>query len=214
MFRKTISLALFLVIPVLSAWTQQPAWKEIYPGVWKTTIGKPDSLTLLKAINIKPNEKAMGTLPITPFPLAQTQIVGEVVDHKTYLRFPLVKDEQLFGLGLNFQTVNKRGHIMTLKVDHYGGTDNGRTHAPVPFYISSLGYGVLIDAARYITVYAGTGVRTNASVPANVQDRNKDQDWNPQPYSDAVEMVVPTDGVEVYIFAGPTAMMAVAIWQA
>ncbi len=39
-------------------------------------------------------------------------------------------------------------------MDHYGGKDDGRTHAPVPFYISSRGYGILVDAARCLTVYA------------------------------------------------------------
>ncbi|MEZ4902121.1 MAG: hypothetical protein R2822_10370 [Spirosomataceae bacterium] len=75
------------------------------------------------------------------------------------------KEEQIFGLGLNFQTVNQRGRILNLHVDHYGGKDNGRTHAPVPFYVSSKGYGVLIDVARYITVYAGTAVRADTPNP-------------------------------------------------
>ena len=65
-------------------------------------------------------------------------------------------------LGLNFKTHNQRGRILNLHMDHYGGTDNGRTHAPVPFYVSSRGYGVLIDAARYMTVYAGTAIRVDA----------------------------------------------------
>lgn len=32
-----------------------------------------------------------------------------------------------------FQTVEQRGRVMRLHVDHYGGSDNGRTHAPIPF---------------------------------------------------------------------------------
>ena len=133
----------------------------------------------------------------------------KILDHKIYLRFPLEKGEQLFGLGLNFQTVNQRGRILNLHVDHYGSTDNGRTHAPVPFYVSSNGYGVLVDAARYITVYAGTGVRVDTENPPVLYDRNKDKDWDAQPYSDAVEILVPADGVEIYVFAGPTPMNVV-----
>lgn len=209
MLLKTLSLLLLLLIKVTNLNAQQLTWKEIHPGVWKTTIGRPDSLTLLKAANCKPNEKAMAALPAGQFPIVPDQIAAEVVDQKTYLRFPLSKEEQLFGLGLNFQTVNQRGRTMTLKVDHYGGVDNGRTHAPVPFYVSSKGYGVLIDAARYITVYAGTGVRTNASLPAQVRDRNADRDWDAQPYSDAVEILVPANGADIYVFAGPTPLLAV-----
>ena len=42
--------------------------------------------------------------------------------------------------------------------------DNGRTHAPVPFYVSSKGYGVFINSARYLEVYAGTGVRKDSKI--------------------------------------------------
>src|SRR5690606_20933983 len=104
----------------------------------------------------------LGKLPPTDFPLPKDRIKTKIVDGKTYLQFPLSREEQIYGLGLNFKTVHQRGRIMQLHVDHYGGRDDGRTHAPVPFYVSSKGYGVLIDAARYITVYAGTGIRVDA----------------------------------------------------
>lgn len=45
----------------------------------------------------------------------------------------LWKRRKIYGLGLNFKTVEQGGRVMRLHVDHYGGTDNGRTHAPVPF---------------------------------------------------------------------------------
>jgi alpha-D-xyloside xylohydrolase len=78
---------------------------------------------------------------------------------KTYLHFPLDQNERIFGLGLNFKTVEQRGRIMRLHMDHYGGQDNGVTMHPCPFYVSSNGYGVLINAARYIDVWVGTAVR-------------------------------------------------------
>ncbi len=87
--------------------------------------------------------------------------------------------------------------------------DNGRTHAPVPFYVSSKGYGVFINSARYINVYAGTGVRKDSKNPPVEKDRNTDKSWSSRPYSDAVEIVVPAAGTEVYVFAGPTALDAV-----
>ena len=184
-------------------------WQEIHPGIWKAVIGHPEQITLLKAAGIKANQAALSALPKSGFPLAADKIDVKIQDRKIYLRFPLEKEEQLFGLGLNFQTVNQRGRILNLHVDHYGSTDNGRNHAPVPFYVSSHGYGVLVDAARYITVYAGTGVRSDSENPPILYDRNTDKDWDAQPYSDAVEILVPADGVEIYVFAGPTPMNVV-----
>lgn len=186
-----------------------PQWQEVQPGIWKATAGKPEKISLLGAAGAKPNLTALAALPKAPFPLAKTDISVRVIDGKTYLRFPLEEGEQLFGLGLNFQTVNQRGRIMELHVDHYGSKDNGRTHAPVPFYVSSKGYGVLVDAARYITVYAGTAVRTDAKHPPVLRDRNTDKKWEAQPYSDAVEMLVPAEGATLYVFAGPTPMNVV-----
>src|SRR6476661_8259164 len=188
---------------------QSLTWERQYNGIWKAVVGKPEKVGLLNSIDTKPAVAALDKLPAVEFPLAESDIVGRVIDGKVYLQFPLDRTEQLFGLGLNFQTVNQRGRILTLHADHYGGTDNGRTHAPVPFYVSSKGYGVLIDAARYITVYAGTGVRVDSKNPPVLYNRNTDKQWDAQPYSDAVEILVPAEGATVYVFGGPTAMNVV-----
>ena len=136
-------------------------------------------------------------------------IRDSIQDGKTCLRFPLQKEEQLYGFGLNFKTVHQRGKILDLHVDHYGGKDNGRTHAPVPFYISSLGYGVFINSARYLTVYAGSNARKDSPNAPVAKDRNTDKTWTSRPYSDEVSILVPALGAEIYIFAGPTPMNVV-----
>lgn len=199
-------LLISLSLPCIS---QKISWSQVAPGVWKAVIGKPDNYDLLKAAGVSPNKEAIAKISPSEFPFLQTDIWSKVADNKTLLRFPLDKEEQLYGFGLNFQTVNQRGRILFLHVDHFGGKDNGRTHAPVPFYVSSKGYGVFINSARYITVYAGTGVRRDSKDAPAEQDRNTDKNWSAQPYSDAVEVLVPASGVEVYVFAGPTPLDAV-----
>ncbi|MFK5973473.1 MAG: glycoside hydrolase family 31 protein [Flavobacteriaceae bacterium] len=195
--------SLFLVFLSSAAFGQEVLnWKEVQNGIWHTTIGKRQKITLLKAADTSPNEKGLNTLSRVDFPLDKAKINAKVIKGKTYLRFPLHKEEELFGLGLNFKTHNQRGRILNLHVDHYGKSDNGRTHAPVPFYISTEGYGVLIDAANYITVYAGTGIRIDADDKPVLRNRNSNPEWEAQPYSDAVEILVPADGTEVYVFGG------------
>jgi len=205
---KTIYFLLFLVIS-LAADAQPLNWTEVAPGVWKAITGKPEAFDLLKASGSVPNTEALAKMVAVGFPLSKEDIAGVITDGKTYLRFPLDTVEQLYGFGLNFQTVHQRGKILQLHMDHYGGKDNGRTHAPVPFYVSSKGYGVFINAARYINVYAGSGVRKDSRHPPQEKDRNTDKSWSARPYSDAVEMVVPAAGVEVFVFAGPTALDAI-----
>ncbi|GAA3584615.1 hypothetical protein GCM10022395_35770 [Snuella lapsa] len=188
---------------------QNLKWDEIHNGIWYTRIGEEQPISLLKAAEIIPDTKALDKLTDVGFPLDETKINAEVINGKTYLRFPLQKEEELYGLGLNFKTHNQRGRILNLHVDHYGNGDSGRTHAPVPFYVSTKGYGVLIDAANYLTVYAGTGVRVDADEKPVLRDRNSDPKWEAQPYSDAVEILVPADGTEVYIFGGKSMLEVV-----
>jgi alpha-D-xyloside xylohydrolase len=202
-------IVLFIASVNFTAEAQVIQWTEVAPGVWKGIVGKPEVYDLLKASGAIPNKTALAKITASAFPFLQNTIEGTITDRKTFLRFPLEKEEQLYGFGLNFQTVHQRGKILQLHMDHYGGKDNGRTHAPVPFYVSSKGYGVFINSARYINVYAGTGVRKDSKNPPVEKDRNTDKSWSSRPYSDAVEISMPASGVEVYVFAGPTALDAV-----
>ncbi|MBC9798200.1 TIM-barrel domain-containing protein [Sinomicrobium weinanense] len=188
---------------------QSPQWTEVAPGVWKTVVGNPEDYDLLKAAGCLPKKGALSQMDKTVFPLNREEINGNVADGKTSLRFPLEKEEQVYGFGLQFKTVHQRGQILRLHVDHYGGRDDGRTHAPVPFYVSSEGYGVFVNSARYIEVYAGSAARKDSKNAPVARDRNTDENWTSRPYSDAVEILVPSAGVEVYLFAGPTPLDAV-----
>lgn len=211
---KISSLRPFLTIGIflsmLNARAQSEIqWTEVFPGVWKGVVGSPENYDLIKASGAKPYKEGLDKMTAAVFPFDKTDLAANITDNKTYLRFPLQKEEQLYGFGLNFQTVHQRGKILQLHMDHYGGRDNGRTHAPTPFYVSSNGYGVFINSARYINVYAGTGVRTDSKNPPVAKDRNLDKTWSSRPYSDAVEILVPAAGVEVYVFAGPSSLEAV-----
>lgn len=194
--------AVFLLIPVRA----QIEWKQMEPGVWKGVVGTPEDYSLLNVSGALPLKDGFHRLPKVELPALADKIVGTIQDGKTSLRIPLKKKEQLYGFGLNFQTVHQRGKILNLHVDHYGGKDNGRTHAPVPFYVSSAGYGILINSARYLTVYAGSGSRKDSPNAPVAKDRNTDKTWTSAPYSDAVSILVPAQGVEIYLFAGPTPM--------
>ncbi|MFT3746837.1 MAG: glycoside hydrolase family 31 protein [Agriterribacter sp.] len=210
---------LHLVLPVIfglfltqnNIWAQSHKmdWVPVAPGVWKTITGNPENIDPLRIAGIKPDMNTLQKLGETAFPENLRQSTGEQYDAKTMLWFPLSKNEQLFGLGLNFKSVQQRGTVKELQVDHYGGEDNGRTHAPVPFYISDNGYGVLVNVARRIKVYAGIAVRKDSKNPPEEMNRNTQRNWNPQPYSDAVEMIIPSAGAEIYIFAGRNPMEVV-----
>ena len=123
---RIFHLAFALFVSASTMLAQIPViWKESYPGIWKAEVGKPQKHSLLKAAGGKANLAALQILPKAQFPIDKRAIEVKVIDGKTYLKFPLQKEEQIFGLGLNFQTVNHRGRILNLHMDHFGGKDNG-----------------------------------------------------------------------------------------
>jgi len=185
-------------------------WTKQTSGVWVAQAGKPEAVNFTTVSEVEPKLEALNRIENIEFPIPESEIKSVVFDGKTYLQFPLEVGEQIFGLGLNFKTVEQRGRILRLHMDHYGGQDNGRSHAPVPFYVSSKGYGVFINSARYLDVWVGTAVLKDSKVPMDSKDRNSDKTWTSQPYSDNVSILVPAEGVEVMVFGGPTMLDAVS----
>lgn len=189
--------------------TLTPRWEQVAPGVWRAQVGKPESLTLLGAAGSAPAVEALRQMPGAAFPIDEREIEASQWDWKTALRFPLALDEDVYGLGVDFKTMRRTGSIFQLHVDHWGGI-TGRTHAPVPLYVSTRGYAVLFNTARYLNMSVGLGVRLAAREKPPVIDRTTGgKKWAAQPRSDSVEALVNAEGMEVLVFAGPTPMDAI-----
>jgi alpha-D-xyloside xylohydrolase len=210
---------LFLTLCVIGLWFATPAanangkpttpkWQPVAPGVWKAQIGKPESLTLLGAAGSRPAIAGLEKLPEAVFPIDPKEIEAKQWDWKTAVRLPLSLDEDVYGLGVDFKTQRRTGSIFQLHVDHWGG-QTGRTHAPVPLYVSTNGYAVLFNTARYLNVTVGLGVRLAAKEKPPVIDRTTGKGWAALPRSDSIEALVNAEGLEVLVFAGPTPMDAV-----
>ena len=208
-----INIFVFLVsLLFLSSCTTTPGntWESVANGVWRYSVGDPDAINLLIAAGAIPDIEAINNTENLDFPFSKDLIEINELDGKLYIKLPLEKEEQIYGLGLQFTSVNRRGKIYNLHVDHYGGEDNGRTHAPVPFYVSSKGYGVLINSARYMTVYVGSANRVDSPNPPEVYDRNTDKSWSAQPESDMVEILIPDGNAEIIIFKGKSPLEVVS----
>jgi alpha-D-xyloside xylohydrolase len=126
----------------------------------------------------------------------------------------------VYGLGLQFQSFIQRGLKKKLRVNADPVVDSGDSHAPVPFYVTTRGYAVLIDTARYATVYAGNKRRASeppAAAPASPSGTDLTKDALPAAYgryrfqdpSEVLVEVPEAAGVDVYLFAGPTMRLAV-----
>ncbi len=184
-------------------------WRSEANGVWTYTIGERQAINLLAAAGASPNFKKLNEGAVSAFPFEKERVRITKLDHKVVIQLPLEDDEEIYGLGLQFKSVNRRGRVYHLQVDHYGGRDNGRTHAPVPFYVSSKGYGVLVNSASYMSIYVGSNVRIDSDNKPKVYDRNTDNDWEAQPKSDVIEIVIHDENAELVVFNGETPLNTV-----
>ena len=184
------------------------AWEQKAPGVWSAQIGEAEAMTYLDFAGAPPKADALAKMPDTSFPLDTADARGAVFNNRAIARIPLAMDEKLYGLGLQFKGMNRRGKVYHLRMDHYS-SGNDRLHAPVPFYVSSAGYGVFFNSPHFIDLYAGVGNRKDSPALPPIRDRNSDPKWQAQPDSDAVEASVIANGMEVLVFAGPSPLDAI-----
>ena len=180
-------------------------WEKVMPGIWKARVGEM-GLNALDYANA-PKEQAIAALGEAEFPFQKEFSTSTQTQWRSSVRLPLGESESIYGLGLEFNGMNRRGNVYTLKVDHYGGT-KGYTHAPVPFYVSSEGYGVLINSAQRVKIHVGVGNRKDSKLPTPI-DRTTGENWAARPLSDAVEASVQGTGFEIYVFGGKSPLEAV-----
>jgi alpha-D-xyloside xylohydrolase len=137
-------------------------------------------------------------------------------DRGCVVELPLEEGEHLFGFGLQMRTIDATGKRLWMRVSDRPDTELGDSHAPVPFYVSTRGYGVLIDTARYATFYlGGLGRLDDRGAVSEPADRagatSTDELYASRgPAGRRVVVDVPTaQGVDVYLFAGPSLIEAV-----
>lgn len=176
-------------------------------GTWKLRLGQPTEDGLLALSGTHADESLLCS---DLCPLSAAAIEWEQVRERFVLRIPLNPVERLYGLGLGFHSLTLNHGVRHLRADHYGGSDNGRTHAPVPFYASDAGYGVFVDTAENISFYMGGAVRTDAAEPPPEKNRGRDDDWRCDQDAHFVEISFVGSGADVYLFAGDTLRDVVA----
>lgn len=188
------------------------AWREVFPGVWKATLGTPERFTPVASRLVAPKTDAFSKLPhVDAAPLAA--IRGRLTERGCIVELPLRPAEQVYGLGLQFLSFEQRGKKKTARVNADPKFDTGDSHAPVPFYVTTEGVGVLIDTARYAVFYLGDA-RPKPTRPVESADSANPDPNNANSIQDRDEGTVTVEvphaaGVDVYLFAGPEMLDAV-----
>lgn len=189
------------------------AWDQIHPGVWRARIGSPEKFTPVTTRLVPPQLQAFpGLPPVTPPPIS---ILGAAQTKRgCTVRLPLRPGEEIFGLGLQFLSFAQRGRKKTARVNADPRVDTGDSNAPVPFYVTTEGYGILVDTARYVSFYFGDArPKPTQAASSPVSGANPDPNYThtvAESDTSYVILDVPTaPGVDLYLFAGPAMLDAV-----
>jgi alpha-D-xyloside xylohydrolase len=187
-------------------------WKQIHPGVWKATIGSPERFTPVSSRLVPAKAEAFTKLPtVETAPLPAIQ--GKRTARGCRMQLPLRPNEQIYGMGLQLLSFAQRGKKKVVRVNADPKVDTGDSHAPVPFYVTTEGIGILIDTARYATFYFGDARPRPEHAVDSVESSNPDPNYTNSIRDGAAGQItveVPrAGGVDVYLFGGPEMLDAV-----
>ena len=167
--------------------------QEILPGIWKLRLGTPEKFTPLKYRSAPADKFGLAKLPlVTDIPINLNQLEFQKSTRGCEVILPLSQSEKIYGLGLNTSDFELSGRRAWVVPSDHPEDETNESHAPEPFYISSTGYGVYVDTARYATFSIGIASKKNAPSERKI-----------------LAEIPNAKGVDLYVFAGPTALEAV-----
>lgn len=171
--------------------------QEVAPGVFRLRLGEPEKVSPVGMRDAQVFTEGFASLPEAGVPpIAKAAVRSRVTPRGFLVELPLGEEEHVFGFGLQLKSHDQRGKKKTARVNSDPVGDTGDTHAPVPFYVSTAGYGVFADTLRYASFYCGSHrprrSQPDVALPAGL----------------TIE-IPNAAGVDLYFFAGPDVRSAV-----
>jgi alpha-D-xyloside xylohydrolase len=188
--------------------------EKVASGIWKITYGIPEK-HLPTEFKEKPLLKSLNELPQTNMPPFDLKgIRFSQMPSGILAEMNVDSSERFYGFGLQTNSFEQRGMRREIRTNSWPVGNAGFSHAPMPFYISSKGYGVLVNSSRYSIFYMASKGKLNKDLIKQTNDRNKNVVLNTvelygKKYSRSDEVSILTEGtkgVELYVFDGPSMM--------
>jgi alpha-D-xyloside xylohydrolase len=191
-----------------------PQTELVAPGIWRLHFGDPEQFTPTHFRSVPMDSADLEKMPFSqPMPLNVASISFQVSERGCSLQFPMKPGENIFGFGLHTELFGMAGRRVFLKPTDKPENDLGESHAPAPFYVSSQGYGVFVDTARFASFYTGNVSPVDAPVDNSngaIQTSTSELYRAREQHLKTMLVDVPAaKGVDVYVFAGPTMLQAV-----
>lgn len=193
----------------------------VAPGIWRIRFGRPEPFTPTHFRSADTDKPGLGRMPSgQPIPLKMSAVSFRVSDRGCSVLLPMEPGESIYGLGLGTKIFDltqskngQTGRCVVLKPTDSPENELGESHAPAPFFVSSKGYGVFVDTARFASFYTGNA---SPEKDAGEADSGKVQTSATELYRARPRRVktmlvdVPAaKGLDIYVFAGPAVLEAV-----
>ena len=167
--------------------------QKVASGVWRVRFGEPEAFvpTTFRQRGSQ-NEKIdqLGPPGTLPFPLEKIRF--RKASGRLVVYIPCDEaEEQIYGFGLDPGAFEQKGLRKFLTVSAQTWQKTGAGHGPVPFYVSTAGYGVYVDTARVPFVHVARLDPKGATRAEVVFD------------------IPAATGVDVFVFGGPSLREAV-----
>ncbi|MEI6074120.1 MAG: TIM-barrel domain-containing protein [Verrucomicrobiota bacterium] len=185
-------------------------------GIWRVRLGKPEEFTPTHFRSGSIQTQSLEALaPAAASPINLEKIRFAVSARGCVVTLPMNSGEHIYGLGLSTRSFDKTNTRQKLIPSDNPEMEGGVSHAPVPFYVSTDGYGVFVDTARYATFYIGDTSPLIDAPETNVPEaqiaNSTDVLYKARTLANRSILVdIPAaQGIDIYILAGPQMLDAV-----
>lgn len=185
--------------------------EQIAKGIHRIVLGKPEKYTpaYFRAFPVK--KEAIGQLPVSKkCSLREEDFKWKKTTRGITVTLPITSEEDIYGFGLQLRNFNQAGKRRYMKVNSDPVADTGEGHAPVPFYISSAGYGLFVNTFRYATFLMGTNSERGGSRGMTAENEPHEEFSEAALYAlkrakeeRRIVIDIPSaEGIELYLFEG------------
>ncbi|MCM1231981.1 MAG: DUF5110 domain-containing protein [Ruminococcus flavefaciens] len=137
--------------------------KNIGNGIWKIVVGEMEEWTPVSSRKSSPRQIGEDQREEISLPACIGKLDSKITGRGVQITLPMDSREDIYGFGLQFKSLNQAGRKRMIRVNSDPPADTGEGHAPVPFYISTAGYGLLVDTYRHVEFYMGTNADKGVS---------------------------------------------------
>lgn len=187
--------------------------EQIAKGIWKISYGIPEEHTPVSMRKSEIRYDRLGQVGRTAdemVPDIISQLTSQIRRRGVTVTCPMDSDEDIYGFGLQLLSMNYAGRRRYTKVNSDPRMDTGESHAPVPFYISTAGYGLFVDTYRYVAFSMGTNAKKGASAQKKEVNQPHEEFSESALYalkkSNETRQILidipAAEGVDIYVFAG------------